>query len=123
MPNSFHSIKVFSNAQNSIKYLNSSRGKKPENLKNQFKESFVNYCWLLRLLSVLKKYSKVHKVWKFFAFFTYSHLNVVISTVLCETNTVPAVQKENLIKVASRIVSNGQYYLRIRIKCNEMVSK
>ena len=34
---------------------------------------------------------------------------------------IDAVEKDNLLKVASKIVPNGQYFLRIRIKCNEMV--
>ena len=39
------------------------------------------------------------------------------------TRVTDAVQKDNMTKVASRIVPNGQYYLRMRRKCNEMVSK
>ena len=39
------------------------------------------------------------------------------------TWVIDAVEKESMTKVASRIVPNGQYYLRMRIKCNEMVSK
>ena len=33
-----------------------------------------------------------------------------------------AVEKENLSKVASVIVSSGQYFLRIRVKCDDKVS-
>ena len=36
---------------------------------------------------------------------------------------IDAVQKENMTKVEFRIVPNDEYYLRMRIKCNEMVSK
>ena len=39
------------------------------------------------------------------------------------TWVIDAVQKENVTKVASRIVPNGSYHLITRIKCNEMVSK
>ena len=69
----------------------------------------------------------MHKVWKFFAFFTYlslkyCHLYCSIRNEHC-TWVIDAVQKENMTKVASRIVPDGQYSLRMRIKCNEMVSK
>ena len=35
---------------------------------------------------------------------------------------IDAVEKENLSKVASFIVPGGQYFLRIRVKCDDKVS-
>lgn len=35
--------------------------------------------------------------------------------------TIDAVQKDNLLKVASVIVPGEKYFLRIRVKCNDMV--
>ena len=69
----------------------------------------------------------MHKVWKFFAFFTClsfecCHFYCSMQNEHC-TWVIDAVEKESMTKVASRIVPNGQYYLRMRIKCNEMVSK
>lgn len=44
----------------------------------------------------------------------------------CATNkqcfwVIDAVEKENLSKVASVIVPGGQYFLRIRVKCDDKV--
>ena len=63
----------------------------------------------------------------FFAFFTY--LSFEYCHFYCSmhnehgTWVSDAAEKENMTKVATRIVTNGPYHLRMRIKCNEMVSK
>ena len=69
----------------------------------------------------------MHKVWKFFSFFTclsfeYCHLYCSMQNEHCNW-IIDAVEKESLTKVASRIVPNGQYHLRMRIKYKEMVRK
>ena len=63
------------------------------------------------------------KVWKFVALFACPMV-IFVSCSLKNKQcfwVIDAVEKDNLLKVASKIVYNGQYLLRIRIKCNEMV--
>ena len=65
------------------------------------------------------------QVWKFSAFFSYlsfqyCHFYSSMQNEHC-TWVIDAVQKENMTKVAFRTVPNDEYYLRMRIKCNEMV--
>jgi len=38
------------------------------------------------------------------------------------TLVIAAVQRENMTKVEFRILPNDEYYLRMRIKCNEMIN-
>lgn len=63
------------------------------------------------------------KFWKFMAMFTCLMINCISCCVKNKQYfwVIDAVEKDNLLKVASKIVPNGQYFLRIRIKCNEMV--
>ena len=60
---------------------------------------------------------------KYFAIFL-----LVVSCKLCFAINkrcfwvIDAVEKENLSKVASVIVPSGQYFIRIRVKCDDKVS-
>ena len=65
------------------------------------------------------------KIWKFFAFFACLVLEYFTFSQRNEhcTWVIDVVEKDNMAKVASTIVPNGHYFLRMRIKCDHMVSK
>ena len=71
-----------------------------------------------------KKYDARMKLCKYVASFS---LLVLYSFVSCSAKNMKcfwvmdAVQKDNLMEVASIIVPGGQYFLRIRVTCNDMV--
>lgn len=73
---------------------------------------------------IIGKHHAKMKNWKYFAMFIVLVLGF---TPCCATNkqclwAIDAVEKVNLSKVASIIVPGGQYFLRIRVKCDDMVS-
>ena len=62
------------------------------------------------------------KLWKFVAFFAFLVLRIASCSVKKQCFwVIDAVQKDNILKVASTIVAGGQYLLRIRVNCNGMV--